>query len=179
MNLKDSSGEERLNPGHLRTRNLLRRIGPIVLGIGVLLMGIGMIDFFISMGSFDPPKLFWCLFLGMPMLFIGIVMTKIGYMGAVARYMSAESAPVAKDTFNYVASETKEGVREIAGAIREGFVGEDSGKVCCPGCEVPNDRDAKFCDACGGSMSNEKDCVACEMPNDHDAKFCDGCGTAF
>jgi len=125
------------------------------------------------------PKFFWCLFLGMPCVFFGGVMSKIAFMGSVARYMSAESAPVAKDTFNYMADGTKDGVRDIASAIREGMVGEQDKGVCCPDCKQPNDHDAKFCDACGGSMSWEKDCVACEMPNDREAKFCDGCGSAF
>ena len=180
MKQKQNSEEERLNPGHKRTRDLLRRIGPVVLGLGVLLMAIGMIDFFMCMGSFGrTPKLFWCNFLGMPLVFFGIVMTKIGYMSSISRYMAAESAPVAKDTFNYMADGTKEGVRDITSAIREGLVGESGDEVCCPGCKAPNDHDARFCDACGDSMSLEKDCVACEAPNDHDAKFCDACGSSF
>lgn len=180
MHPKNSPDEERLNPGHLKTRNLLRRVGPAVLGVGLLLMAIGMIDFFMCMGSFSrQPKYFWCIFLGMPAVFFGAVMSNIGYMGAVARYMSAESAPVAKDTFNYVASETKEGVRDIVGAIREGVVGEEGNGVCCPSCKQSNDHFAKFCDACGEPMSFEKDCPDCETSNDHEAKFCDGCGSAF
>ena len=113
------------------------------------------------------------------MVAFGGGMTKFAYMGSIARYMSAESAPVAKDTFNYMADGTKEGVRDIAGAIREGIVGESGGEVSCPGCNQANDRDARFCDACGGSMSLTKDCVSCKAPNDHNAKFCDGCGNRF
>jgi len=180
LDRKQNSEEEQLNPGHIRKRNLLRRIGPVVLGLGVLLLAVGTIDFFISMSSFGRmPTLFWCNFLGMPMIFFGVVMTKIGYVGSIARYMSAENSPVAKDTFNYMADGAREGVRDIASAIREGVTGDVSGSACCPGCKQPNDRDAKFCDACGGSVSYEKDCPDCEVPNDHDAKFCDGCGSPF
>jgi hypothetical protein len=172
--------EEQLNPGHLQVRNVLRIAGPIMLGLGVILMIVGFVDFAIAMSSFGHfPKLFWCFMVGMPLVFFGGVATKTAYMGAMARYVSAESSPVAKDTFNYMAKGTKEGVREIAGAIREGLVGEDSSGVRCGSCDQLNDRDASFCDACGSKMSCEKDCPACEAPNDAQAKFCDHCGTSL
>ena len=57
----------------------------------------------------------------MPIIFVGIVMTKMGYLGKVARYTSQELAPVGKDTFNYMAKETKEGVADMSEAFFEGM----------------------------------------------------------
>jgi hypothetical protein len=79
-----------------------------------------MISFFSAFGGSGPPRLFWCCFVGMPILFVGIVMCKFGYLGAVARYVAAESAPVAKDTINYVAQETQGAVKTIARSVAEG-----------------------------------------------------------
>ena len=115
MNTKDDSSK--IDPGHSGIRDVLRVVGPIVLGLGLLLIVIGMVSFFAAMTSFgDPPKYFWCCFLGGPLVFVGIVMTAYGYMGKVARYTAGEMAPVAKDTFNYIATESKEGITAVASA---------------------------------------------------------------
>ena len=45
----------------------------------------------------------------------------MGYLGKVARYTSQELAPVGKDTFNYMAKETKEGVTDMSEAFFEGM----------------------------------------------------------
>ena len=47
---------------HLKTKKKLKTIGPIVLAVGVVLALIGFIDFFVSMGSFGTPKLFFMCF---------------------------------------------------------------------------------------------------------------------
>ena len=47
-------------------------------------------------------------------------MCQFGYLGAVARYVASESAPVAKDTVNYMAEETKGAVKTVAKSIAEG-----------------------------------------------------------
>ena len=84
-------------------------------------MAVGMISFFAAFGSFQPPRLFWCCFVGMPILFVGLVMSKFGYFGSVIRYVAAESAPVAKDTVNYMADGTKDAVKTVARAAAEGI----------------------------------------------------------
>ena len=111
-----------INPGHKKPRNVLRTTGPILLMIGGGFMITGLVDFFSAFGSFGKqPELFWCCFVGMPLIFVGIIMTKMGYLGKVARYTSQELAPVGKDTFNYMARETKEGVTDISEAFFEGI----------------------------------------------------------
>ncbi len=112
----------KINPNHEKPRNFLRTVGPVLLLVGGGFMIAGFVDFFSAFGSFGKqPKLFWCFFVGMPFIFVGIVMTKMGYLGKVARYTSQELAPVGKDTFNYMAKETKEGVTDMSEAFFEGM----------------------------------------------------------
>lgn len=182
----DNDGGSKIDPGHNKPRNVLRIVGPIILGLGVLLIVIGIASFFMSMGGFEPPKYFWCAFLGIPLVFVGGVMTQFGYMGKVARYAAGEMAPVAKDTFNYVATESKEGITAVAGAIGQGL--KDGGislgaeikdYVRCHKCNSIQDADAKFCDDCGTTLVKNKQCPICNELNDPDAKFCDNCGHRF
>jgi len=53
-------------------------------------------------------------------MFIGLVMCKFAFMGKVARYAAGELAPVGKDTFNYLAKETKVGVTDVSEAFYDG-----------------------------------------------------------
>ena len=173
---RDMREEEKINPGHTKVRNLLRIAGPVVLGLGVIFMLIGIGNFFSAASSREFPSYFWCMFVGMPLVFVGVVMTNIGYFGAVARYMAGETAPVSKDTFNYMADGTKEGIRDITGAIKDGISGDF---VSCPYCKESNDSDAKFCNECGKTISSAKACTNCNTENDSKARFCDGCGEKF
>ena len=99
----------------------MRVAGPILLAVGLILVLVGFISFFAAMGGNEPPKYFWCAFLGMPLAFLGLVMCKFGYLGAMARYLATEVAPVASDTANYMAKETQEGVKTVARAAAEGI----------------------------------------------------------
>ncbi len=110
----------KINPNH-KTQNLfLKTFGPLILIVGIGFMATGILSFFFSFGSFGgKPKYFWCCFVGMPIMFIGAVMTKLAYIGKIARYTAAELAPVTKDAFNYVAKESSEGISSIANALNE------------------------------------------------------------
>ncbi|QDS86545.1 Double zinc ribbon [Rosistilla ulvae] len=170
------SDEERINPDHLKTRQLLRKIGPLIFGVGVLFTIVGMGSFFMSFGSFGSPRYFWCCFVGMPLMFVGSTMSGYGFMGAITRYQAGEIAPVGKDTFNYMAEETRGGVQAVASAIGAGLnQSARQSSVACPSCGTANDSDAKFCDSCGTAMLST--CGSCGAVNDSDAKFCDRCGT--
>jgi len=112
-------------------------------------------------------------------------------MGKVARYAAGEMAPVGKDTFNYVAKGTQEGVKAFAGALGEGLseglggglgIGAVAGggvKVRCHKCNELLEDDAKFCSNCGAAISKSKACPQCSELNDPDAKFCDNCGYRY
>ncbi len=165
-----SSGD-RINPGQAKYRTVCRIVGPLVFLVGVACVVTAGVDFFTAD---DIPRLFWLGFVGMPLLFVGSVLLMAGFMGAVARYAAAEQAPVAADTFNYVAGETGEGVRAVASAVREGLA---AGARRCAACGEGNDAGAKFCDACGEPLVRV--CGACRAENDPDARFCDSCGGAL
>lgn len=172
--------QRQIDPRHTEARNALRAIGFLVLVIGGIFLAVGVIDFFASFGSFRPPRLFWCAFVGMPLVGIGIAMLKAGFMGAVARYQANEYAPVAKDTFNYIADETQDGVRTVASAIGDGLRGEgrktDEADLTCPDCGASNQAGSKFCDQCGGALPQDVVCPGCGESNDPDARYCDRCG---
>lgn len=144
--------ESRIDPKHAATRNVLRVLGPVVGGLGILFTAIGIGNFFYSFGSFEPPRYFWCAFVGMPLMFFGGAMTQYGYLGAWARYVAGEGAPVAKDAFNYLAEGTRPGVRNIAQAVGEGLAAARTARGC-PRCQQANDSDARFCKHCGAALS--------------------------
>ena len=147
------SEENKIDPNHSTARIILRTVGPAIAVMGLLLIVIGMGSFFSSFGSFEPPKYFWCAFLGIPLLFVGIAMSMFGFLGSFFRYFFGEAAPVQKDTFNYLAEGTKGGIKTVAAAVGEGLaVGMGGGKKArsrCSKCEHDNDADAKFCKNCG------------------------------
>lgn len=148
--------ETKLDPKHDSTRQTLRRIGPPLAGAGLLLMVIGIGSFFASFGTFQPPRFFWCAFVGMPLLAVGIWLSQFGYLGAIARYSAGEMSPVVKDTFNYMAEGTQEGVKTAAAAVAEGIAtGLSHCEVAaqCPKCGQANDGDARFCKHCGAALN--------------------------
>jgi hypothetical protein len=107
-------------PKHRGIRSFLRVAGPLVAGVGLVFLIIGMASFFSAFGGSGPPRLFWCCFVGMPLLFVGGVMCKFGFMGAVARYTAAEQMPVATDAINDLAQGTQGAVKTVARAVAEG-----------------------------------------------------------
>jgi len=114
--------EDRLkSPQQSTIRTTLRTGGLVILAIGGLLMLIGFGSFFASFSSSEPPRYFWCAFLGMPLLFVGTVMCMFGFMGAFQRYVAGESAPVAKDVVNYMGENTQPGVKAVVKAVTEGI----------------------------------------------------------
>ncbi len=116
-------------PKHSSVRSFLRVLGPVLTLVGLAFIAVGMISFFAAFGSFGAPRYFWCCFVGSPILFAGIVMCKFGYFGAIVRYLAAESAPVAKDTANYMAEGTASAVKTVARAVAEGVQEAQSKKT--------------------------------------------------
>jgi hypothetical protein len=173
---------DRIDPNHEDKRNLLRILGVMTLVPGLCFMAVGLFSFFRAFSTHEPPTQFWCMFVGMPLVALGTVLLKAGFLGAAARYFAGEAAPVAKDTFNYVATESKEGVRNVAQAVTEGIVAGKSGAgpgIQCAKCNEANEPDAKFCKECGTPLGRTKPCPACKELNSQSAKFCDHCGNAL
>lgn len=183
MENRKPDSENPIDPGHRAPRDLFRILGPIILGLGILMIVISMVEFFSLFGSMREPRFIWMPFLGIPLLFVGGVMTQFGYMGKVARYMAQEMAPVGKDTFNYVADGTKDGVQTVAAAVGQGLAtggvalgGKPATKVRCHKCNALAEDGAKFCPQCASPLGKTKPCPNCRELNDPDAKFCDNCG---
>ncbi len=107
-------------PKHNGARAFLRVAGLAVAGIGLVFLVIGMASFFSAFSGGGSPRLFWCCFVGMPLLFVGGVMCMFGFMGAVARYTAAEQVPVATDAISDIAEDTRGAVKTVARAVAEG-----------------------------------------------------------
>lgn len=159
---------------HVKTRSTFRFLGPVVLFGGIICMIIAAMDFF-TLQPFDQPEYFSLFFVGMPLLFVGFVLSGLGYGGTVAKYQSREYAPVAKDTFNYLAKETSEGLSEISKSLKTEQT--DQHNVTCPRCQNLNAPHANFCDDCGTKLVQS--CQSCNHINENDAKFCSNCGTGL
>jgi hypothetical protein len=110
------------SPHHSGIRDLFRIGGPLIAGVGLLFMIVGIGSFFASFGGFEPPRYFWCAFVGMPLLFVGTAMCMYGYMGAYYRYVAGEAAPVAKDVANYMGENVQPGVKAVSKAATEGML---------------------------------------------------------
>lgn len=105
---------------HTKTRSTLRIAGLTSAILGLIFVGFGAADFYSAFGGFGTPKLFWCFFVGMPLLFVGSVLSMLGFMGAVARYAAAEQVPVATDAINDLTDGTRGTVKAMARAVAEG-----------------------------------------------------------
>lgn len=158
-NRKASSALKQLQlPEQSSIRNALRVVGPAILVIGLVCTIGGGISFFSSFGGFEPPHYFWLAFIGLPLMFFGFVLSQAGFMGAAARYVAGESAPVAADTANYVAEETKGAVEAVAKAAAKGVVeGIEAGRTnsesgFCAHCGSTVKSDFSFCPKCGKSL---------------------------
>jgi hypothetical protein len=168
--------EKQIDPKHDEKRKALRGLGAMLVFFGGLLTLAGGASFFSSFGGFEPPRYFWCAFLGLPMLVFGLNLLSAGYMGAIKRYVAGEAAPVAKDTLNYMADETQGSVRTVARAVGEGLAAARTPRasIACPKCDHVNSPDAKFCSQCGGAL--QQNCRGCGEANEPGAKFCAYCG---
>lgn len=186
--------QEKLQRGTTAIRDACRIIGPIILGVGVIFMIVGFVDLVGVMSYQGPPdfhnshgpKRFWCFFVGMPLLFVGLVITGQGFMSAAARFQASQIAPLGKDVTNYMVDGTKDSIKTIGSALGAGLaegMGQPTGEaeagqvaVRCHKCNNPNPADAKFCSDCGAALTKSKPCPACHELNDPDARFCDNCG---
>ena len=171
-----------IDPRHGETRNILRVIGPAVVVVGLVFAAIGFGSFFSSFGSFEPPRYFWCAFVGFPLIALGGAICKFAFIGAVGRYMANEVAPVGKDVVNYMAEGTKDAVRDMATAVGEGLRAGTPAKevriVRCHKCNTDNEATANFCKGCGAPLVKTRQCSSCSELNAPDARFCHRCGKA-
>ena len=70
------------------TAKKFRIIGFILLAIGLACIVTGMTDFFMHVGSFDEPKLFFLLFVGFPFAAGGGFCLMLGFTRKMNSYIS-------------------------------------------------------------------------------------------
>jgi hypothetical protein len=164
---------ERIDPGHSSKRRRISAISVVLLVVGFAIAAYGLMRFgsnFLRPSSeffADPDRVMDESrsngFIGIISMFVGGTMAMFGARGmffaragSVLRYAAAETAPVAADTFDYLADETQDGVEKVTRAIRKG-AGQGTGggeviKVRCRACGYLESEDAKFCSGCGKSI---------------------------
>ena len=82
------------NDKHNKVKTRLKIIGFIVLAIGLACTVTGMVDFFTTaMNMKGMPKLFWLLFIGVPMLGIGGALLGFAFQREIMRYTKNEAVP--------------------------------------------------------------------------------------
>lgn len=160
---------------HNETKKKLRVIGIILLVIGAVCMITGFVDFALSMKSEDGmPSLFFLIFLGSPMAFVGIALLILSYKKEIGTYIKNESVPV----INEAADELKPAVKSVVSAVKEGLKGEvtkdEKSERICPHCGKHNDTDHAFCAFCGKPLG--KVCPVCGAQQDSGDVFCGKCG---
>ncbi|HEY5344726.1 MAG TPA: zinc-ribbon domain-containing protein [Verrucomicrobiae bacterium] len=138
--------------------NFLRKIGPLVFIAGLICTITAMVNFFSCFGSMEPPRLFWLGFIGLPLMFVGGVLSQFGFLGMVTRFVAGETAPVAADTVNYMADETKDAVETVAKSAAKGIVeGLEAGRAAatnfCPHCGFSVKANFQFCPKCGKALA--------------------------
>jgi hypothetical protein len=168
--------EPLVDPAHRKIRGVLRTFGPFLLVLGLIFSAIGLFSFFSAFGTSEFPRYFWFVLVGIPLIGVGLSLSRFGYLGELLRYMSGEVAPVSKEAFNDLAEGTRPGIETIARAVGEGFrAGTREGAKPCPRCQSANDLSARFCNQCGGPLE-ESLCASCRHPNAPGARFCGQCG---
>jgi hypothetical protein len=151
------SEETKIDPKPTGTRLVLRTLGPVLAGLGLVLVTVGVGGFFSTSGPFTSKPATWPVFLGIPLLFVGVALCLMGFMGTFFRSFFGEAAPVQKDTFNYLAEGMKGSVKTVTTAVGEGLAaglrGDGQAWRRCPRCEQGNDADANFCKGCGTALT--------------------------
>ena len=157
---------------HNKTKKKLRLIGAILVIIGIAFVVTGFIDFSLCFVSTTVPTLFFLIFIGAPMIFVGIALLGLGFKKEITTYVKNEAVPV----INEAADDLKPAVKSGVGAVKES-INDDPHTITCPRCGERNPAGHKFCAECGGSLV--KTCPVCGAKQEADDKFCGECGAKF
>lgn len=112
----------------------------------------GLNDFNAVMNSskFGPLGGVWMPVAGAMLLSAGAWMLRVGFLGFAARYLAGETAPVVKDTAEYVTD--GEGILGV-GRVRESADADSGAARFCSACGAPVSASARFCQACGERLA--------------------------
>lgn len=130
-------------------RTTFRVVGAILLVVALVFLGMGLADFFGSMNDSDAPHRFWMVFVGVPLLGVAGWCLQAGFLGAGARFVAGETAPVLKDTANYLTD--GRGVLGIGADARD-EASPAAGDRFCPKCGAAHAEGAQFCSSCGDRL---------------------------
>lgn len=151
---------------HELKKKQIKKIGKVLLIIGIILDAIGFISFFSSFLGGGFPFLFFCSFIGLPITGVGLMLTLVGYKRETMKYMKDESMPVYKESYHDLKPELVDFVSTLKG---------ENKVIICPRCKQENDDDHKFCKFCGEPLTDKR-CPYCNAILDGDASFCTSCG---
>ena len=154
---------EQEKQNHAKIKRKLKIIGISVLVVAITFTLIGFINFFTAFSARKQPTLFWCTFIGLPLLGVGLGITVQAFRREISQYTAQECIPAAQ-TF-------LEGVTHAAAGLAKEIT--SPAPVVCA-CGTENDQDDKFCKNCGAPLSET--CPHCNERLDPDSKFCTNCG---
>lgn len=149
---------------HHKNKIVLRIIGIILLIAGVTCAIFGFTDMSKAFQESRMPKI-WLMFLGFPMIAIGMFMTVVSFQRSINRFIKNENVPV----INEMGREISPALSSMANSVKSGLE-----QTVCSQCGELNDKDAMFCKSCGKPLMLV--CDDCGEANESDAKFCKKCG---
>lgn len=162
-----------VNKDYSKFTKVLRIIGIILIITGITLSVIAVSN------MMSHSNLFFLGFIGLPLIFVGLVCTMFGFMKKFNSFTASQVAPVQKDVANYMLDGTREEMgktaKTIFSSIDTSNAKSEKQSKRCPRCGELNDSTAKFCDNCGTPLV--KICPKCKQENDPNAIYCDNCGT--
>ena len=71
---------------HRKVKRIFKILGIILTIIGFAFAITGFASFFIAMNNATTPKLFWCCFVGFPILVVGLWMLMFGFRKEIMQY---------------------------------------------------------------------------------------------
>ena len=115
----------RVNPDRGSHVAALRIGGFLLTLVGGVLTAVGLISFFDAFGSMRPPRYFWCAFVGLPVLGLGLGLLRAGFLGLASRYVAGETVPVVADSIETVVDEVGPALRRAVSADPPGLNPEE------------------------------------------------------
>ena len=175
---------------HQKVKGKLKKVGKILLGIGIVISIAGIILLILGFANFgdfssnNDMVMFivggFLFAIGFAMLGFGFHATFLAHTREISSYTATSVAPVLKETTEYIAPTINNTVGGMAESISEGIAsGKAKGKaeaIICQDCGEKNEAGSKFCSNCGKSLDTAKYCVNCGKKIENDDKFCPHCG---
>ena len=111
----------------------MKIIGPFIVFLGLSGITFALFEF-LTLEGFEQPKYFWLFFVSMPFVFIGFILTGVGYRKNIQKL----NEDILRDQMRAAGQGLKEGL-------------SDSIQYCSD-CGHSSARTSKFCSECGKSL---------------------------